>query len=558
MEGVITAKYFWFSRTVSVATIFAPFFISQKRKIHITDFLFGILAIYICLNYWYLNNHSNMQWWITLLMLPLYVSIRSVARNEKLRDLFLFAILMVVLVESVWGLLQLYGFMRSYHSLYKITGTLFNPGPYSGFIATGIPLALGFSIDKSLPRWKRWPGIATLTVSILVLPATMSRAAWIAALVGCIPILWKWFQVTGLMDRFRIFKILSPMATRAVLLTAGGLLTMVLLVGVYFMKKDSADGRWVIWSASMKVVKEYTLFGVGYGSFSAVYGDTQAAYFLEKDRSSAQIMVADSPDYAFNEYVQIAVELGIVGLALFVLLLCSIFYSRNSILNSSLITFLVFSTFSYPFSVLPLSILFIFLLALDTPISGKLSLTLPVWLQIVGVTVCWGITSYATYQILPKHATYQKWSSSQKIYNANAYTKAVNEYAVLHPKLKHEKNFLFEYGQSLSKSGQYAESNQIFKEYLQYGSDPMAYNCMGNNFKEMGEFSMAENLYLHASQIVPNRHYPVYLLMKLYMETGEAEKAKAMAETLLNKPVKVPSTAIREMQREAKQLIIKN
>lgn len=81
---------------------------------------------------------------------------------------------------------------------------------------------------------------------------------------------------------------------------------------------------------------------------------------------------------------------------------------------------------------------------------------------------------------------------------------------------------------------------------------------MGNNFKEMGEFSMAENLYLHASQIVPNRHYPVYLLMKLYMETGEAEKAKAMAETLLNKPVKVPSTAIREMQREAKQLIIKN
>jgi hypothetical protein len=63
-------------------------------------------------------------------------------------------------------------------------------------------------------------------------------------------------------------------------------------------------------------------------------------------------------------------------------------------------------------------------------------------------------------------------------------------------------------------------------------------------------------MYLHASQIVPNRHYPLYLLMKLYQETRQIEKAKAMADTLLKKPVKVQSTAILEMQEEARKILV--
>jgi hypothetical protein len=51
---------------------------------------------------------------------------------------------------------------------------------------------------------------------------------------------------------------------------------------------------------------------------------------------------------------------------------------------------------------------------------------------------------------------------------------------------------------------------------------------MGNNFKEMGEYERAENMYLCASQIVPNRHYPLYLLMKLYRDTGQIGKAKSI------------------------------
>ena len=135
------------------------------------------------------------------------------------------------------------------------------------------------------------------------------------------------------------------------------------------------------------------------------------------------------------------------------------------------------------------------------------------------------------------------------------YEKTVDDYKTLFPQLRHQKQFLFEYAQCLSKTEQYTESNRIFEEYLLYGSDPMVYNCMGNNFKEMGDYTKAESMYIRASQIVPNRHYPLYLLMKLYHETGQTEKAKFMALSLINKPVKVQSTAIREMHLEARKII---
>ena len=45
-------------------------------------------------------------------------------------------------VEAVWGLAQVYGFTASNHSLYALTGSFYNPGPYSGFLAMTLPVCL--------------------------------------------------------------------------------------------------------------------------------------------------------------------------------------------------------------------------------------------------------------------------------------------------------------------------------------------------------------------------------------------------------------------------------
>jgi len=270
-------------------------------------------------------------------------------------------------------------------------------------------------------------------------------------------------------------------------------------------------------------------------------------------------MVADSPEYAFNEYVKILVELGIIGLLLFLFLIGSTLVSQRSDytpFHASFITFLVFAFFSYPFSVLPLGIIFIFLFAFTVPSSEKISIRIPLWLHIGSMAIFWVVTAYSTVKILSRQKIYREWTMAQTVYYAKAYQQITPRYSSFYPFLCHEKHFLFEYGMCLSHTEQYAESNRIFEEFFRYGSDPMVYNCIGNNFKKMGEYEKAEKMYIRSSQIVPNRHYPIYLLMKLYEENGQSEKAKAMAGVLLEKPVKIPSKAIWEMQEEAKKLMV--
>ena len=461
-QGIVSAKYFWFIIVLCIISFFIPFQIFKKTEIYIVDVLYLVFVVYISINWFFLNGQTNMHWYLMLLMIPLYIAMRTIAENKQLRQQLLDVVLVIVLIEATWGLMQLYGFTKSYHSLYKVTGTLLNPGPYSCFLAVGIPVALGYVFYNKSTRWKQWLSIATLSVAIPALIASMSRAAWIAAIAGSIPIIWK-FHFSKINFPILFLKSVSSVLIHIITMVFIGLLVIALSVGIYVMKKDSADGRWVIWSASMEAIKEHPLFGAGYGRFAAIYGDAQATYFLSDKGNEAQIMVADSPEYAFNEYVQLAVELGIIGLLLFLCLVGSSLFTGNAStlsLRASLCSFLVFAAFSYPFSVLPLSIMFVSLLALSAPESKKINFIVPRWLQIVVIAVCWTVTIYGAYNILPKRTAYRTWTTLQLLSDTNAYGRTAEVYGKFYPLLRHEKKFLFEYGQCLTKAGQYKESNR--------------------------------------------------------------------------------------------------
>ena len=85
-------------------------------------------------------------------------------------------------VEAVWGLLQVYGYEPSNHSLYALTGSFYNPGPYSGFLAMCLPLAL----HEWLQGRRIWRHVALVALVLMleVLPSGMSRSAWLAALMA--------------------------------------------------------------------------------------------------------------------------------------------------------------------------------------------------------------------------------------------------------------------------------------------------------------------------------------------------------------------------------------
>ena len=119
------------------------------------------------------------------------------------------------------------------------------------------------------------------------------------------------------------------------------------------MKRDSADGRLLIWKITMRAIADNLLGEERGRTFSALYGDAQEEYFMEGKFSDAEAWVAGSPDFAFNEFLQIAAERGIwVAVAVVVWLLVLLGFAgkrkRLTGMGGCLVSLMLIASFSYP------------------------------------------------------------------------------------------------------------------------------------------------------------------------------------------------------------------
>ena len=185
--------------------------------------------------------------------------------------LLMWVILFVITVYALWGLLQLHGYMKSYNNLFAISGSFFNPGPYAGFLACGVPLAL-HSVLKGNNRAEKILGIVCLVSVGLVIPATMSRAAWLAVVAGSVPVILLQSKIIPL-------NIIQKSKNVTIVIFVSIAIFACVLYGLYSFKKNSADGRLLIWQVSAGLVSDKPLAGSGLGSFQALYDGAQADYF---------------------------------------------------------------------------------------------------------------------------------------------------------------------------------------------------------------------------------------------------------------------------------------
>ena len=261
-----------------------------------------------------------------------------------------YGILIVGFVEAIIGLGQLYGFFPSGHQLFKTTGTFLNPGPYGGFIALMFPLTLHYCLYfRKRKKILRYVFLFVGMVCLLVFPATLSRTAWGAAVIGCMLVV---IYETGITDKLK--DLYQKYRKRAVLCIAlFCLLSGGVIYGIYQFKKDSANGRLFIWKITALAIQNTSLKGVGLGGFPAAYAQSQMNYFKEKEASAIEKHVAGSPEYAFNEYLRIFLEQGIAGGILFLfltsLIICRGIKNEQIGAAGSFLCLSVFAIASYPY-----------------------------------------------------------------------------------------------------------------------------------------------------------------------------------------------------------------
>jgi hypothetical protein len=427
------------------------------------------------------------------------------------RLLVVWSLILAGTIEAIWGLLQVYGYEPSNHSLYALTGSFYNPGPYSGFLAMCVPVAL----HEWLEGKRIWKHVALVAwvLMLVVLPSGMSRSAWLAALVAS-------GYVLGMHYRERLYRYRK-------LFWVGGLLLIVLGVGAYHWKKDSADGRLLMWKVATQAVLDQPWQGVGWECVAGAYGEAQERYFASGAASEQEAHVAGAPEYVFNEYLQVAMAWGVPALCGILLLVggCFCLGHRGRMFGvcGGLLSLGMFSFSSYPFQFVEFIVALIALLV--ACMMRLRNVCLQVSVLIIGIVVCLYLYDYRE-----EHP------------NRKAHT-------------------MFEHAHSLHKAGEWEASTELLKETMRISSDAMILNIIGKNCQALGYYEEAEEWFIRSTHRLPNRIYPYYLLAKLYAECPDVfarEKLEWAAKMVLEKEAKVESTAIKQMREEVKVMLDEN
>lgn len=433
-------------------------------------------------------------------------------------------------LQAVYGLLQYFDLV-SFHSIHTITGCFDNPAGFAGSLCAGLPF-VGFWLLSENNKYVRYLGWVIAFIIIMAVGLSHSRAGMISVAALCIVFMWQ---------KFRLNRVLKYVVLSSLIL---------LMIGSYWMKKDSADGRILIWQCSLEMVKDAPWIGHGIGSFEAHYMDYQADYFKQHEQSRFS-MLADNVKQPFNEYIGVLLNFGVIGLLLLAAMIGIIIYcyekhptTEKKIAFYSLIGIGTFSLFSYPFTypfVWIVTFLSIFM------ITGEYikPLFCRVWIKNTVCVFVLGCSLFGFYKLIDRIGAELEWGKASV-----SYYESMPVYEKLEKKFESNPYFLYNYAAVLQEKKQYDRSLQVALECRQYWADYDLELVIGENYQQLSKPQLAEEYYKSASLMCPSRFLPLYKLFHLYKENGRIEKALAMAETVISKPMKIKTASIRMIKRE--------
>ena len=492
-NGIVTGKVFWFHGVTTLSAVLTVAIAACRRRLRfpfaLPDGLLLAFAAVTLLTYdWTLDPEPEKLRFGGQLVV-VWILLRYWLANGRGLAFFFLAVLMLTgFVEAVWGWRQLAGDAYSHHALFRLTGSFFNPGPYSGFLAVVLPVCLWTALRfKRLTQYTGWIVIGAILV---VLPAGMSRSAWLAAVAGCAWVGWcegdGREKVATLYNRYKRFML--PLATVALCLL------LFAFAGIYNLKRDSADGRLLMWKVTAQAIARTPLTGTGLGGFPEAYAASQADYFNGGEASEQEKRVAGCPEYAFNEYLQIGLEQGVVGLLLFLAWLGCLIRrgTRNGQHGAvgALVALAVFALSSYPLQ-LP-SFWVVLLLLGSICLVGEERETEPVFsVRYPVMSKCWlGLMALGSVCLFvrqgPMYEAYQTWERLQMLYHNKAYPSVVEDYRALHDRLRHKPEFLFEEAQCLSYTGAPADAIDLLERAERLSGDPMIGYMIAKNLQATG------------------------------------------------------------------------
>jgi O-antigen ligase len=248
-------------------------------------------------------------------ILVYYVISNNFASFSKLERLSLY----IISCATIVSFLGLVGYFNKNILLsiwpYAIFSSFTTTGHFAGYIGTIFPLSLASLWDANISK-----KIYFVFSSIVITAAALlcqDRGGWFQ-FISAIMFLVVCAAYSGLLKRkWSILLFIGALFIWGV--SFYGFQTIIQRLApiftLNFEKSPEATiwERWIYWKDTLKIIKNYPIFGTGIGTFSIIYPQFKGPeqnYFL---------------NYAHQDFLQLTSEMGIMGLAIFSWILLSFF-----------------------------------------------------------------------------------------------------------------------------------------------------------------------------------------------------------------------------------------
>jgi O-antigen ligase len=540
-----------------------------------TDRLYILAVTWCWLSYAVSTDRRGpvLQPFLLIAGLVLYLLVRAGHHRYLRPRRALWAWLLVAMV----GIEALHG-LRQFLSGVEMKGLFFNANYLAMFLALAFPLALALAwqAERVVFRLSAWAAAGLFAACIIL---TGCRTALAAILI-----------VAGLMAWNRIRPAAEVGAGRGFRrrLTAGLALaaSVLLLTGALAVasKPTSAQGRVLIWKVSLRMFLAHPALGTGFSSFAGLYGAAQGSYFRQGLGTPMERLSADSVGYAFNDYLETAVELGLVGLLIFAVFWffvlekawASFQRARASGLAKpaaglkgrelasaaagSVVVYMIMSFFYFPSRILPTFLLFNVLLAWVVSenaarraremspesqrgglSSARVSRTLePGRVLAAGVALAGLIASLA---LLPsffrQFQAERTWEKARVLLQSGKKKESLGLSRRIYPDLRSNDNFLIFYSRLLMSQGIDEEAVRVLERRTARSSNPYLWEKLAEAYAKRGDIAQAWSSAFLADSVLPWRLTSKAMLTDFSAREGDLEGAVRYARLVLETPMKL-------------------
>jgi len=436
-------------------------------------------------------------------------------------------VILVCLAQGIMGIMQYCGLIHG-RSTFSVVGSFENPAGYAACLAVGFPYCLRRLPIRRTFEW--WLMLCSRVVVPIAIIASDSRAGILAIAV---------VSVLYLCSRY------THIRKSVVVAMCIGLLTM--LIALFLLKIDSSLGRMQIWQVCIMMLLKNPMFGGGAGFFLSQYMIFQGNA-LSADSGCYWPFLADNVIHPFNEYLYVAVQYGAIGVILVIISMFFLLKNKRwaTVQGLCVLSLAVFACFSYPMRYpFVWAVLAYAIIDYNTGrcIFIRMNWCLRSSIAVVVIVICAISVQDAIFEY--------RWSAVAGTWNFKSQEQTVLEYKNLYSCWNGNPLFLYNYGRVLGVYGEYEESNMILNECTDYFHDYDIHMAMGENYRNLNDFGNAERCYKMALNMCPNRFLPMYKLMAMYDAYGQDELAKSMAQSIIEKPIKIPSEIVSQIKASA-------